>query len=245
MNPLELAAAQSCWASRPVAEKALMLLGLLLLAIALPPLPALPVILVLILVQAVRAQVPLRLYLTLVLGPATFIVLGLIPLIFSFSTSGIHLIPGGGWQAATVGGRCLVGMSATLLFALTTPVAQVIFGLRKLGLPADLTQVLVLTYRMIGSLLHTARAMWEHQAARLGHTSWRRWLSSVAAQAATLFVLSFSRARKLQSGLELRAPLGSYDTYHSEQPARRWNLAAWTAVLLVISGLSIAVSGLW
>lgn len=80
MNPLEIAASTSPWAQVNVGEKALLILGLLVLAIALPPLPALPIIGVIILVAAARAQVPWKLYGALVAAPATFIILGIFPL---------------------------------------------------------------------------------------------------------------------------------------------------------------------
>ncbi|PRQ11320.1 cobalt ECF transporter T component CbiQ [Corynebacterium sp. 13CS0277] len=239
MNPLERAAAASRWAHASVAEKALGLLGLLLLAVSVPPWPLLPVIAALVLAAAVAARVPWRLYAALVAGPATFVLLGLVPLVWQVSRDGIHLIDGGVQDAATVLARCTVGMAATMLFAVTTPMAQLLVWLRAHGYPEELAHVTMMMYRMVGTLIATARTMWDAQAQRLGHSSPRRWVTSVASQAATLFVISISRARSLQEGLELRAPIGATATLDTVAPARPRVIALLGALLgaLVIAAV--------
>lgn len=234
MNPLELAAVESRWARHSVGEKAFAMLGLLLLAISVPPLPVLPFIAGITLVMAVCARVPWKLYVALVSAPASFVLLGLFPLIFRFGGDGFTRIPGGVDDAATVFARCVVGMSLTMLFALTTPMAQLLVWLRKIGYPEELAHVTMVMYRMIGTLILTARTMWDAQARRLGHSSWRRFVVSVSGQAASLFVLSFSRARALQEGLELRAPVGATATLDPFTPARSWVLVGIATALLVM-----------
>ncbi|MBV7294290.1 cobalt ECF transporter T component CbiQ [Corynebacterium sp. TAE3-ERU16] len=231
MNALEVAAANSPWARVNVGEKVLLILGLLVLAISLPPLPALPIIAAVLILLAVSAKVPPRLYAGLILAPATFILLGLGPLVFSVSTSGLRWIDGGLVDAATVLARTVVGMSATMLFALTTPMSEQLVWFRSVGVPAPLVHITMLTYRMTGTLITTARTMWEAQAARLGHSSRRRWIHSVAGQAASLFVLSFSRARALQEGMELRADISEISTLHASRPVR-WSVIIGTVALL-------------
>nr|WP_234039627.1 cobalt ECF transporter T component CbiQ [Corynebacterium pygosceleis] len=236
---METAAADSPWARVNVGEKALLMLGLLVLTISLPPLPALPLIGLVLCALALRAKVPLGLYTTLVLAPATFVLLGLGPLVFTLTTSGLRWVDGGLVNAATVLARTVVGMSATMLFALTTPMSEQLVWLRSIGVPAPLVHITMLTYRMIGTLITTARTMWEAQAARLGHSSRRRWLHSVASQAATLFVLSFSRARALQEGMELRADVSAVSTLHAGRPVRWWSTGASAVLLAAITVIGV------
>lgn len=125
------------------------------------------------------------------------------PLIFSITAHGIVAIPGGMAHAGDVLARSVVGMGITMLFALTTPMSEILMFARRRHLPESLVHVTGLIYRLVGALVVTAKTMWEAQAARLGHSSMRRWVGSVAGQAASLFVLSFAWA--LQEGLELRA----------------------------------------
>lgn len=84
MNPLELHAARSRWAKRHVGEKALLFLGLAIVAVAVPP-GALIAIAPVVLVAAWRSGVRWGLYLPLVLAPAAFITLGILPLILSIT----------------------------------------------------------------------------------------------------------------------------------------------------------------
>lgn len=169
----------------------------------------LPLIAVVVLGLAVRAQVPWRLYLSRIAAPGAFVAVGLGPLILTLTPEGLALIPGGVANAATVLARCVVGMAAVMLFALTTPMAAQIELMRRCRMPDAIVHVVILMYRMISTLVSTSRAMWEAQAARLGHSSWRRWIRSVGEQAASLFVLALTRARALEEGLELRAEPGA------------------------------------
>ncbi|APT85377.1 cobalt ECF transporter T component CbiQ [Corynebacterium aquilae] len=239
MNPLELAAANNRWAYASVGEKALAILGLLILAISVPVWPVLPVVAAAILALAIAARVPAKLYAALILAPASFIALGLAPLIVALTPHGFVRIDGGVHDALIVLARCTVGMSATMLFALTTPMAQLLVWLRKLGYPEELAHVTMLMYRMVGTLIDTARTMWLAQAQRLGHTSMRRWITSVASQAASLFVISLTRAKTLQEGLELRAPMGSSATLDPYTPARPKVLILTAAALIALAAAGI------
>ncbi len=220
-------------------EKAVALFGLLALAISLPPIPALPLITAVILALAWAAGVPWGLYLSRVAAPAAFIALGIGPLIFALTPGGLILIPGGVGEAGRVLGRCIVGMGAMMLFALTTPMASQIELLRTLRTPESIVHVIVLIYRMIGTLMLTARTMWDAQAARLGHSGWRRWINSVGQQAASLFVLSLVRARSLEEGLELRADPGASRVLTDTAAPRVRVLVAGVVMLAAIAGLSL------
>lgn len=243
MNALELAAARSRWAGVSVGEKATLLLGMTFCIIALPPLPALPLFAAIVLVCAYLARVPWRLYAGLVAAPAAFIALGLGPLIFAITTEGIVLIDGGVAQAVTVLGRSIVAMSSTMLFACTTPMAQLLGWCGRIGIPSSIVHVMALTYRMIATLIATARTMWEAQAARLGHTNMRRWIRSVAGLIAALFVVAFTRARRLGEGVSLRGELATMHLVGSSQgAATRWGyFAAYVALLVAVTLVSLFV----
>ena len=231
MNPLERAAARSRWAQVNVAEKGLPLLGLVFLAIALDP-KVLPLFAVIVAAMAVAARVPWRIYLGILFGALLFIAIGAIPLVVNVTMQGFVSVPHGWAHAGTVLGRSAVGMAATLLFALTTPMAELLMWAKSVGMPSSLVTLVMLMYRMSSTLIATAQEMWEAQAARLGHSSLRRWIASSGAQAASLFVLSFSRARALQEGLELRAP--TLQVVYDRRPLRRYVLAVEVLLLLLV-----------
>lgn len=182
MNPIELAASNSRLATVNVGEKALLFLGLLFLAISLPPRALLPIGLC-VLGVAVWARVPVRLYATLIAAPTAFLLLGLWPLVFALTEDGITYL---GWHnAAYVLARSVIGMAATMLFALTTPLAEILGALRFL--PDTIVQLISLIYRFVGALMVTAKSMWEAQHARLGYRTFGRAVNSAASQASSLF----------------------------------------------------------
>lgn len=244
MNPLEKAASASRLAHVNVGQKILLFIGLLFLAVSLPPWPALPVIAVIIACCAVYARVPWTLYTGLVLAPTSFLVPGMVPLIWSINLEGIHLIDGGLLDAARVFFRCVTGMSATMLFAVTTPMSEQLAWFSRIGIPDWAVHITMLTYSMTGTLIETARTMYHAQAQRLGYTNWKRWIASLAGQASSLFVVAFQRARRLQEGLDLRADISALakgTTLHTVRAANRVHVAL--IVLLLAAVTAVSVSG--
>ncbi|MDO4761004.1 MAG: cobalt ECF transporter T component CbiQ [Corynebacterium sp.] len=237
MNPLELAAARSAWAHRNVGEKALLFIGSALLAVALPPIPGLPLLTTVIIGSVLRAHIPLKLYLRVCFAPMSFIIVGTLPLLLSITTRGVELHVSQWDQAATVVARSCVATSAVIAFAFTTPMAEIIAWSVHIGMPTSLVYVVTAMYRMINTLMTTARTMWEAQAMRRGHSSLRRWMGSVAAQAASLFIIAFDRARRLSEGLELRADRTALLVAHPRRQAHRGRLGCYSAALIVITAL--------
>lgn len=235
MNPIELAASDSPLARANVGEKALLFLGLLVLAISLEPVALLPIGATVVIV-AWWARVPWRLYGALVLAPATFILLGIGPLIVAVTPQGFEYL---GWQhAAVVLVRSVVGMAATMLFALTTPLSELMAFATRMRIPRGLIEVVSLMYRFVGMLMTTAKSQWEAQDARLGHSSLPKSIKSAGMQAATMFVLTFIRARSLQEGLELRGDPGDLGVQPVRRPVRIPVIIGTFAAFAMIVGLS-------
>lgn len=210
MSTLEVAATRNPWRTRHPGEKALLAGGLLLAAIALPPWPGAALVLVAALAVALGpARVPLRVLVRALRGPGVFVAVGTLPVLVTVSRAGAGWAPDGPRTAGELLLRALAGLSCTVLFAATTPLSEVLPRLERLGVPAAVVQVAVLVYRMSATLGETARSVHAAQGARLGHQSRRALLRATAGQAATLFVLSLQRARRLQDGLALRAEPGA------------------------------------
>lgn len=178
---------------------------------------------------AVWARVPVRLYATLIAAPTAFLLLGLWPIVFTLTEDGITYL---GWHnAAYVLARSVIGMAATMLFALTTPLAEILGALRFL--PDTIVQLISLIYRFVGTLMVTAKSMWEAQHARLGYRAFGRAVNSAASQASSLFLLAFIRARALEEGLELRGDPARLDTLYTPRPVR-WHVVAATVALFAL-----------
>lgn len=235
---LDRAASVNRWRHRPLAEKALIGLGFLALAITLPPWPgaALAGLAVLDFTFA-GARVPLRPWLTAVAAPLGFLATGVLMLMVQIDAQGIALAPGGVGRAVLLGLRAMAGTFCLMFLAFTTPAAELIGGLRRLRLPAEIVELALLTYRFVFLLADEAAAMTTAQRARLGHSTRRRWLRSVGMVIANLLPRALDRARRLETGLAARGWQGGMPVLSARNPVSGLRLAFVGAVqALVLCG---------
>ena len=205
MSPVDRVAHLNHWRHRSLPEKAVLALGMLLLAIVLPPFPAsLVVAAVMVIAALAGARVPVRVWLACAAGPMGFLLVGAVSLMAQVDGGGISPAPGGVTAAAGLVARSMAGVTCLLFLALTTPATDLIAGLRRLGLPAEIAEVALLMYRFLFLLGDTAMAMNAAQAARLGHVGARRRLRSLGLLIANLLPRALDRARRLEVGLAAR-----------------------------------------
>jgi cobalamin biosynthesis protein CbiM/cobalt ECF transporter T component CbiQ len=184
--------------------------GMLVLALVLPPIPGdLLVIAVAVAATLAVARVPVRTYVKVLLVPALFVVIGVVPLLVSLSLGGPWLIrlgvtEAGAGVALGVALRALAGLCSMLFLALSTPLPQILLALRRLGVPAVVVEVAALVYRSIWTFVETAAATRRAQAARLGYRSLRRSYHSLGMLTASFFSRSLQRARAMEYGLAAR-----------------------------------------
>jgi len=223
------------WRGRHPADKAFLALGLLGCAVALPPWPgALVVGVVALVLLAGPAAVGLGRSVRLLRGPAAFIAVGALPLLVSVGgTPLLRFDPDGLARAGELVGRSVAATLCLLLFAATTPLADVLPRLSRLGVPPAVGEVAALIYRLLFLLLDTARTVRLAQAGRLGFATRRAALRSAAGQASTVFLRAFDRARRLEEGLALRGYGGDLAVDLDGAPPSRRFLGA-SAVLIVV-----------
>lgn len=229
----------SRWRGVPLAEKSFLSLGLLGLAMALPPWPGAAMVAMVSTVAALASGLGARQWGRLLLPPAFFIFTGAATLLVQVGAGGLAFADDGGAQAAQLAGRAMAAVSALLLLTVTTPMADVIWGLRRLGLPAELAEVTLATYRFIFVLQDSAATMHASQMARLGGDGWRRRLRSAGLLAAALLPRALDQARRLENGLMARGFDGNLRTLGPSRPARAGHLAAIGALLAVLTGVSL------
>lgn len=209
MSPADRVAHTNRWRRRSLLEKTALGLGMLILAVALPPFPAAPVIAVVMAAAAlIGAAVPFRLWLSCLLAPMGFLLAGAVSLAFQWDGGGFSLAPNGLHLAAGLAARSLAGVCCLLFLALTTPTSDLVNGLRRIGLPAELAEIALLMYRFLFLLADVALAMNAAQAARLGHVGMRRRLHSLGLLVANLLPRALERARRLEIGLAARGWTG-------------------------------------
>jgi len=247
---LDAAAYRGPWRYRHPGEKVLLSLGLLVCAVALPPWPGAPLTAAIALAVLLGpARLPAGAVARAVRAPLAFVAVGMLPLLVTVGPdagaggagTGVGWAPDGPAAAAGLGARSAAALLCLVLVAATTPLADVLPRLARIGVPEPVVEVAALVYRMLFGLLATAAAVREAQAGRLGYATVRAGYRSLAGQAAAVFVLSLDRARRLEQGLALRSTTGSLRVLVEERPVSVPFLAGTCAVLALDVALTLAL----
>ncbi|AXT83799.1 cobalt ECF transporter T component CbiQ [Aeromicrobium sp. A1-2] len=242
------AAWSSRWRERAVRDKACLSLGLLLTAAVLPPWPTSPLVAAVALgLLVTRAGTPAGLVARALRGPALFIVIGCISVAVVLTTGdglGLTVTAESTHRALGVAGHAIAGTSAMLLLAMTTPMVDLLAGLRRLRLPEACVEVAGLIYRMLFILLDSVGTIRESQAARLGYSSLRRSLRSAGMLTAAILTRSWSRARRLEQGLAGRELTASLRTLDDPTPSSPAFLVAGGATLVALVSLAALTTGI-
>ena len=237
MAAIDRLAQASRWRSVPLAEKALLALGLLALAVVLPPWPGAVLVLAAAAAAAILgAGVPPAAWFGVLAAPMAFVATGVLPLLVAWGPAGPQIAADSGSAAFAVAARAAAATASLMLLALTTPAPDLVQGARRLGLAPELAEVALATWRFLFVLGDTAQRMNAAQAARLGHDGPRRTLRSAGMLAAALLPRAFDRARRLEAGLAARGFDSRLPTLAARQPASPLRLAAILAVLAAIAG---------
>ncbi len=171
-----------------------------------------------------------RLWLASIGGPIGFLLVGVLSVLLQVDHGGIRLAPDGPAAAAALAARALAGLSCLLFLALTTPVTDLLTGLRRLRLPAEIADIALLIYRFLFLLADTAMAMDSAQAARLGHDGTGRRLRSLGQLIGNLLPRALDRARRLEVGLAARGYDGEMRVLSPRRPPTLHGLARVLAV---------------
>ncbi|MHB1414098.1 MAG: cobalt ECF transporter T component CbiQ [Chloroflexota bacterium] len=216
MNTVDRLAHSNRLARASSAEKILFSMGMLMLAVTLPPWPGAVVILMVVLVALLGvARVPVGAYLRLLAGPVLFMAMSILPLLFtlSFGRPGlIHLglSPDGLQLALRVTLRALAGVNCLFFLILTTPVPQILGVMHRCRVPAVVIEISMLVYRYTWVFVHTVQSIRRAQEARLGYASLGRSYRSLAMLTGALFGQALQRGRALEHGLDARNWQGEF-----------------------------------
>ena len=149
---LDRAAWASRWRTRNVGDKALLSLGLLIVAVSAPVWPGgVAAGAMAVACALVWARVPVGIWARAVAAPTVFIAVGVLAVAISLDTSRsvdavwrtgpIAITTPGLVRAAELVGRGFAGMTAVVLLAATTPMVDLLTGLRRLRIPDELIEV--------------------------------------------------------------------------------------------------------
>lgn len=151
----------------------------------------------------------------------------------SLSVPGLWLLFG-----ATV--KSLLGAAALLILMATTPMPALFAGLRQLGLPGVLVDMLALTHRYLYLLIEEAHRLRRAASARGYAPRWLPQAVIIGRLAGTLFVRSYERAERVHGAMRLRGYAGELP---GTLPGRPGVTSALVLVLVVgvLSGVRLWV----
>lgn len=246
---LDDAAWSGPWHTRSVAEKSLLCLGLLTLAISSPgPIFSAAVLATAIVAALLIARVPRGTFFAAIAAPATFLIIslpaiavsvGANPLDAVASLGPVHLESAGIDQAVAVGARSVAAMAAMLLLPLTTPMVDLLDGMRRLRVPEALIDIAALVYRMLFSLLDSVASIREAQTARLGYAGSKQARNSFGLLGAAVLRRAWIRSQRLEQGLLGRGYTGSLATLHEPTPVDRGFVLLTVLMLLTLTAASV------
>jgi cobalt/nickel transport system permease protein len=191
--------------------------------------------------------------------PIGFILIGVVTIAVVGVPAGgagsLVAVPFGPWTIGVTAGSLveagrvlsvsLASVSVTLALALTTPMVDLTEQLRRWRVPVLFVELMTLIYRFIFVLLETAQAMRLAQEARLGYSSWRRWLRSAGMLASNLYLRANVRAGALFTALSARGYTGDLTVLQARPvwSARNLGLIAAADGLLLATALAVRLGG--
>ena len=236
---LDHAAWASPWRERSLRDKGVLSLGLLGAALVVPPFPGGAVIAVvaLALLLGPIGVRPARLA-RIVWAPLLSILIGVVTVALSFSWRDgpvVQVTPAGLATASDLALRSLAATLALFTLACSTPMIDLLAGLRRLRVPDALIEIASLIYRFTFGLLENVGEIHRAQQARLGYVNRRAALRSASMAMSVLFLRSWDRARRLEAGLAGR---GYEDSLRTLEPPRRRSTAFLVGACAVVAGLA-------
>lgn len=242
---LDTAAWTSPWRRRHLGEKALLSLGLLGVALVAPqPIIAFTVAVIACGTTVGFAQVPWRIYARAAAGPMAFVVIGLLGVAVSIGSSPpvvvlswgpFFISPHGVTKTIEVLARSVGAVSALLLLAATTPMTDIVQGLRRVKVPEAVIDIAAVMYRMVFSLLDAVASIREAQTSRLGYSSTKSSYRSFALLLSSVLQRAWHQASRLEAGLAGRGYDARLTTLTVQQPISWFFVAASTAVLCTLA----------
>lgn len=148
-------------------------------------------------------------------------------------------------QAIELAARAIAATACIDFVMLTVPFTELLDILRRLGCPTLLTDLLMLMYRFIFVLLHTAIELWTAQQSRGGYRTRRLWLKSLGLLVGQLLHRTLENYRQVSLALESRGFRGDFRVCHSRRyvQSKRYSLEALfgCAILVALTGWQYAI----
>jgi cobalt/nickel transport system permease protein len=145
------------------------------------------------------------------------------------------------WATWNILAKAILGASASIIVAATTPIPDVLRGLSRLRFPSVVVAIIGFMFRYLDVLTDQLRRMRMAMTAR-GHDP--RWLwqaRPLASSVGVLFVRSYERGERIHGAMLARGYTGAMPTLDERVATRRdWVTAAAPATVALVT-MAVAV----
>lgn len=179
-----------------------------------------------------KGGIPFARYLKLMTVPLVFLLLSTAAILVNISRTPLDAfaIPlGSFYLTGSVQGllqgtqlifTALASVSCLYFLSLSTPVTEILGVLKRLHAPGIIIELMLLIYRFIFIMLHTASAITASQNSRLGNKNIHTARKAFAAMISTVFLLSVRRSSALYDAMEARCYNGRIQVLSEEHPPK-------------------------
>ncbi len=205
-------------------------LTLLLCIVLNSPLVSLVVIISMAYLTVVKGGLPLGAYLSVLMIPLTFIILGTVAIGVDFSSQPIgsfNLYIGFGYLYTSIAKlkemaflmlKVFGAISAMIMMTLSTPSSEIIGVLRKAHVPKLIIELMNLIYRYIFILLDVFNNMRNSADSRQGYCDFKTSCTTFGHVASNMLVLSLKKANAYYTAMEARGYEGDLVFLEDEKP---------------------------
>jgi len=252
---LDSVAQQSAFRHIHPGTKLILALGSLVICL-ISPSPVIPLIsgIVLSLVLLVPGRISPRLYGALLLGPAIFAIMSIIVLILMLGGGDVIwrfnpvpwinlTITTGSLSQSTLVLFRVFGCSISLFFiALTTPMTDLFNGMKRIGIPIELIDLMMIIYRYIFIIYAQAVEIWQAQVMRLGYSRPREAIRSFSMLCGMLFISSWIAGEDLVKAMDCRCYDGVFPSLDRAEPVQMRSLVPVILYLAGLGGILVAMT---
>ncbi len=263
LNALDDAAWASPWRARPAADKAILSVGLVLIALLSDPWPGCAVVGLVAFVALVGpARISGRVLFSAMTPPVVFTAIGALSVAVTLTsglTSGSGRWSLGPWsvtagslaQAASVSAHGVAGALGVMVLALTTPMVDIVAALRRWRVPSACLDAAALTYRLVFVLLRTCLVVLEARGSRLADTpggqpaGLRARVVAAGQVSGVVAARAWEHADRLAEGLRGRGDEGALRTLPLVQRASYRFVAVVVLVLISVAAIPLGTPQGW
>ena len=208
---------------------------------------AFAVYLTVVVVVVAVARLPIRVVASRLVVIVPFLVFALVvPVIGTgeqVQVFGLSVSEAGLWAAFGVAAKALLGATAAIVFAATTPVPDVVRALSELHVPSVIVGIVAFMFRYLDLIVDQLRRMRQAMVARCHDPRWLWQVGPIASSSGTLFVRSYERGERVHQAMLARGFDGRMpDLDERPTPTSDWPIALVPAVVAGAALLAVMLA---